>query len=282
MEKISTPHKIVAEACCNHMGDIKIAEKMIITAATCGVDYVKFQKRNPEKCVPKHMQNNPHPNPSNAFGNTYLEHRHNLEFNIEQHSHLSQICKNANVGYSCSVWDIESATEIISLQPDYIKIPSAHNNNYELLDYLYTNYKGNLHISLGMATRQEREQLYKYIPDYDRTVLYWSTSGYPVPFNELFLLEISKLPNICEKGYSGHHLGIAVDIAAYTLGARWIERHFTLDRTWKGTDHAASLEPSGLQKLCRNIKATRLALNYKEKLTEDEEKNSRKLRFQHP
>ena len=102
-----------------------------------------------------------------------------------------------------------------------------------------------------------------------RLVIYSCTSGYPVPFENVCLLEIIKLNerfsgNIKSIGFSGHHLGIAVDIAAYTLGATWIERHFTLDRTWKGTDHAASLEPAGFSRLTRDLKATYTSLTYKD------------------
>lgn len=271
------PCQVVAEACCNHMGDIHTAEEMIATAAQCGADYVKFQKRNPLKSTPPHIQKRPHPDSRNAFGSTYLEHRQNLEFTYKQHEHLKQLCEKNQVKYACSVWDVDSAYEIISLAPDYIKVPSAHNNNYELLNCLYSNYGGQVHISLGMSTLEERQMLYEYAPT-DRTVLYWSTSGYPVPFNELYLMEIPRIPDSYQRGYSGHHLGIAVDIAAYTLGATWIERHFTLDRTWKGTDHAASLEPSGLTRLCRDLKATHASLQCKKRLTESEIFNRDKLR----
>jgi N-acetylneuraminate synthase len=99
-------------------------------------------------------------------------------------------------------------------------------------------------------------------------ILYSCTSGYPVPFEDISLLEISRLKEtfggrVRAVGFSGHHLGIAADVAAMTLGAEWIERHFTLDRTWKGTDHAASLEPDGLRRLCRDIKNVYKALQYK-------------------
>ena len=102
----------------------------------------------------------------------------------------------------------------------------------------------------------------------ERLTIYSCTSGYPVPFKDVALLEINNLyekygDRVKEIGFSGHHLGIAIDNAAYTLGARWIERHFTKDRTWRGTDHAASLEPDGLRKLVRNLNACYSALTYK-------------------
>merc|ERR1712050_737609 len=104
----------------------------------------------------------------------------------------------------------------------------------------------------------------------NRVVLYNCTSGYPVPFEDVCLLDIRILHakyahRVKAIGFSGHHLGIAIDIAAYALGAQWVERHFTKDRTWKGTDHAASLEPAGLSKLCRDLNATYTAMSFKSK-----------------
>jgi len=276
---------VVAEACCNHMGDFQIAKDMISTAATfCKVDYVKFQKRCPEESVPKYIQDKPHPCPSNAFGETYLEHRKSLEFTIDQHAELQNICTNLGTNYSCSVWDITSAKDIISLNPPFIKVPSAANIYFDMLDILYGEYQGDVHISLGMITRPERESIEKYILNNqleNRTVLYWTTSGYPVQFEELYLLEIKELCKVFPMvGFSGHNLGIAVDVAAYTLGANWLERHFTLDRTWKGTDQAASLEPIGLQKVARDLRAVYKSLTHKDvEMTKDEKDNRSKLKI---
>jgi len=164
-----------------------------------------------------------------------------------------------------------SAKEITALKPELIKIPSACNNHYEMLQWLCDNYHGEIHVSLGMTTHEEEEKLIKLFEDNGRAkdvVLYVCTSGYPVPFEDMCLLEINRVreaygDRVKEIGFSGHHLGIAADIAAYTLGATTIERHYTLDRTWKGTDHAASLEPEGIRKLKRDLVAVNKALTYK-------------------
>lgn len=136
-----------------------------------------------------------------------------------------------------------------------------------------------------MTTIEEEENIINLFKEYrslDRLILYACTSGYPVPFKDVKLLEVKKIKKKYGKiiktvGFSGHHLGIAIDIAAYTLGAEWIERHFTLDRTWKGTDQAASLEPQGLKKLIRDLKHTYEALQYKRgkilKIEETQRKN---------
>ncbi len=263
---------IIAEIGCNHKGQIDIAKELIKVAKIfCNVNAVKFQKRNNKELLTKKQYNQPHPNPINAYGATYGLHREALEFNLEQHNILKKYCEEIGVVYATSVWDLTSAKEIASLYPKFIKIPSACNNNFEMIDWLCNNYKGEIHISTGMTTKDEIEHLVNYFIKNGRNkdlVLYNCTSGYPVPFENVCLLEINRLiDNYSKKvksiGFSGHHLGIAVDMAAYTLGANFIERHYTLDRTWKGTDHAASLEPMGLRKLTRDLNAVNEALTYK-------------------
>ena len=266
--------KIIAEIGCNHKGDMSIAKEMIMTAATyCKVDIVKFQKRCNKELLTPEEYNAPHPNPYNSYGNTYGEHREFLEFTLEQHKQLKDWCEEYGVIYSTSVWDVTSAKEIASLNPKLIKIPSACNLNKPLLQFLCDNYGGEIHISLGMTTKQEEEQIVSFLENQKRAkdvILYNCTSGYPVPFDDICLLELSRIKNAYKDrvksiGFSGHHLGIAVDSAAVALGAEWIERHYTLDRTWKGTDHAASLEPDGVRKLARDCRAVAKALTYKSK-----------------
>ena len=265
--------KIIAEIGCNHKGEIEIAREMIKTAATfCDVDVVKFQKRSNRELLTREEFNAPHPNPYNSYGATYGEHREYLEFSLEQHRQLKNWCDEFGVEYSCSVWDVTSAKEIISLNPSLIKIPSACNLNQELLTYICEHFDGEIHVSFGMTDRQEEEKIVSFFEKKGRgkdLVIYSCTSGYPVPFEDICLLELTRLRKAYESrvkaiGFSGHHLGIAVDAAAVALGAEWVERHFTLDRTWKGTDHAASLEPDGLRKLCRDCRAVYKALKYKE------------------
>lgn len=263
---------VIAEIGCNHKGDMAIAKELIkIASIFCNVDAVKFQKRNNVELLTEEQYNAPHPNASNSYGATYGAHREYLEFNVEQHAELKRYCEEIGIVYSTSVWDSTSAKEIASLNPTFIKIPSACNNNYEMLNWLCENYQGEIHISTGMTTKDETDILVNYFIEKGRNkdlVLYNCTSGYPVPFEDVCLLEINLLKQkygdkVKHIGFSGHHLGISVDIAAYTLGASIIERHYTIDRTWKGTDHAASLEPMGLRKLSRDLRAVHQALTYK-------------------
>ena len=264
--------KVIAEIGCNHKGEIEIAKQLLRVAAESGVEVAKFQKRNNKELLAKEQYNAPHPNPINSYGDTYGAHREFLEFNVNQHKELKEYAESLGLVYSTSVWDTTSAKEIVTLNPELIKVPSACNNHFEMLKVLRDEYQGEVHISFGMTTKSEEEEIVAFFEQTNqanRLVVYSCTSGYPVPFEDICMLEIVRIKEKFENrvkviGFSGHHLGIAVDVAAYTLGATWVERHFTLDRTWKGTDHAASLEPTGLRKLARDLKATHKALSYKQ------------------
>lgn len=264
--------KIIAEIGCNHKGEMAIAKELIKLAKDCGADVAKFQKRNNRELLTEEQYNAPHPNPYNSYGDTYGAHREFLEFNKAQHAELKAYCESIGIEYSTSVWDKTSATEISALNPVLIKVPSACNNNFQLLKILRDDYKGEVHVSFGMTTHEEEQKVVRFFEETgqakDRLVVYACTSGYPVPFEDVSMLEIVRLRKdydgrVKDFGFSGHHLGIAIDNAAFALGATWIERHFTKDRTWKGTDHAASLEPTGMQKLVRDIHATFKSLTYK-------------------
>jgi len=266
--------KVIAEIGCNHMGNFDIAIELIDLAKSSGAKYVKFQKRNNRELLSPEQFDSPHPVPENSYGSSYGEHREFLEFDLAHNKKLKEYCDSIGIIFSTSVWDVTSAKEMITLNPKFLKVPSACNNNFEMLKILRDNFKGQVQISVGMTSKSEIEEIVCFFEETDqarhRLLIYSCTSGYPVPAEDVALLEITNLyekysDRIHEIGFSGHHLGIAIDIAAYTLGARWIERHFTKDRTWKGTDHAASLEPGGLAKLVRDLNQTHKALNFKKK-----------------
>ncbi|MFV0563577.1 N-acetylneuraminate synthase family protein [Malaciobacter mytili] len=264
--------KIIAEIGCNHMGQFEIAKELIDLAKTSGAKYVKFQKRNNKELLTKEQYDAPHPVAENSYGKTYGEHREFLEFTKDQHKQLKEYCDSIDMIYSTSVWDVTSAKEMASFEPEFLKVPSACNNNFEMLKVLRDEYKGQIQLSIGMTTKEEVEEIVKFFEETNqaksRLLIYSCTSGYPVPAKDVSLLEINWLyenygSRVSQIGFSGHHLGIALDIAAYTLGARWIERHFTKDKTWKGTDHAASLEPSELKELVVALSDTYEALTFK-------------------
>ena len=270
--KIYTKPFLIAEAGCNHRGEMETAHQMIRVAADyCKVDAIKFQKRCNRELLSPEQYNAPHPNPINSYGKTYGEHREFLEFTVDQHKQLKEWCQECGIIYSTSVWDLTSAQEIAELNPSFIKIPSACNNHFEMLQWLCDNYDGEIQISFGMTTHAEENAIVELFAKNNRCkdlVIFCCTSGYPVPYSDICLLELNRLIDkfgtvVKKIGFSGHHLGIAVDIAAYTLGAEIVERHYTLDRTWKGTDHAASLEPDGVRKLKRDLDNVYMSLNYK-------------------
>lgn len=263
---------VIAEAGCNHKGDMEIAKELIKVAAIfCKADAIKFQKRCNRELLTPEQYHAPHPHPENSYGDTYGAHREFLEFTADQHKQLMEWCAEFGITYSTSVWDLTSAKEIAALNPEYIKIPSACNNHFEMLQWLCDNYGGEIQISFGMTTHKEEEEIIELFVKNKRNqdlVLFNCTSGYPVPYQDICLLELKRMiesygDTVKKIGFSGHHLGTAVDIAAYTLGAEIFERHYTLDRTWKGTDHSASLEPIGIKKLVEDLENVRQALNYK-------------------
>ena len=222
---------VIAEIGCNHMGDMNIAKELIDLAKEAGAQYVKFQKRNNKELLTEEQYNEPHPNPNNSYGDTYGAHREFLEFNVQQNKELKEYCNSIDIVYSTSVWDVTSAKEMITFEPEFLKVPSACNNNFKMLKVLRDEYKGQVQLSVGMTTKEEVEEIVSFFEQTDqaktRLLIYSCTSGYPVPAEDVALLEINWLyenygSRVNEIGFSGHHLGVALDVAAYTLGARWI------------------------------------------------------------
>ncbi len=252
---------VIAEHCCNHMGDLKLAKEMIKSAKKSGASFAKFQKWNAVEALSDKHYTSPHPDSRNSFGEPYGKHRENLEFTINQHIELKKYCEDTGIGYACSVFDCTSARQIAGINPDYIKLPSQKNTNLDIYEIICSEFDGDIHVSTGMTTESELDSILEEIDKFGglkRTVLYAATSSYPCRFEDLYLLRIGeyvrKYKDVLKAiGFSGHHNGIAADIAALALGARYFERHFTLDRTLKGTDHAASLEPQGMEKLVRDL-----------------------------
>ena len=281
--------KFIAEIGCNHRGNVETAKQMMVVAKTCGADVVKFQKRNSRELLTPEQYNAPYEN-IHSYGKTYGEHREFFFFFLETHAKLKSYAEEHGVEYSTSVWDLTSARELTSLKPGLLKVPSACNNHLAMLQVLRDEFEGEVHISVGMSTEEEIEtavDVFQSCPH--RVVLYSCTSGYPVGFDEVCLLEIVRLiqkykntGRVGAIGFSGHHNGIAIDSIATVLGASFIERHFTLDRAWKGSDHAASLEPSGFSRLTRDIKHLGQAWTFRPtELLPIELPQREKLKFRH-
>ena len=156
---------IIAEIGCNHMGDLAIAKELISLAKQSGAQFIKLQKRNNRELLTKEQYDAPHPVPANSFGNTYGEHREFLEFSKEEHKELKRFCESIDVEYSTSVWDVTSAKEMIDLQPNFLKVPSACNNNFEMLKILRDDFDGQIQLSVGMTSKQEIETIVKFFEE---------------------------------------------------------------------------------------------------------------------
>jgi N-acetylneuraminate synthase len=249
---------IIAEIGCNHQGDVDIARRMIEVARYCGVDAVKLQKRDNRHYLTPAQYDKVYDNP-NSFGKTYGEHREFLELSVDEHAELREHAESLGLACFASVWDANSARQMIEMNPEMVKIPSACITDENLLGAVNTPDVPVL-VSAGMSTIEELDRMVARLDKVDELYLFQCTSTYPCDFKDI---NLSVIPMLKERykgrvkgvGYSGHHLGIAVDIAAVAMGASLIERHFTLDRTMKGTDHAASLEPEGMRRLVRDIRA---------------------------
>lgn len=241
---------IIAEIGINHNGNIDNAFKLIDIAKVAGCDYVKFQKRTPELCVPEHKKSEPKLTP---WGNTtYLGYKEQIEFGIDEYEQIDQYCHDKKIGWFASVWDIKSA-EFMKSFTDIVKIPSALINNFELLSYCRENFKTVI-ISTGMSTETEIEKAIKIS---EPTVIMHTNSSYPSKVDELNLNYIKWLKErypLQQIGYSGHEFGLTTTFATVSLGAKWIERHVTLDHEMWGSDQKASVDPVGLFKLVRGIR----------------------------
>lgn len=242
--------KIIAEIGINHNGSLEIAKKLIDVASWSGCDYVKFQKRNPEVCVPEHQKDMIRKTPWGEM--TYLEYKHRLEFGEEEYDSIDRYCKEKGIGWFASVWDLDSI-DFMSRYVPMTKIPSALITDDDLGSYARKK-NDTLLISTGMSTEEEVEHVIAVCsPD----VIFHTNSTYPSPVEELNLGYINWLQEkYPEKqiGYSGHEFGLVTTFGAVMLGATWIERHITLDRSMWGSDQMASIEPSGLGKLVKGIR----------------------------
>ena len=271
---------LIAEIGATHVGDFERAKLLIDLAIDSGADVVKFQKRNPYVSTPENLKQLPHPNADHSYGNTYLDHRLNLEFDISIHKKLKEYIENKDCVYSTSVFDMDSAIDVLSLDPDYIKIPSCMNHDYKLISFCLENYNS-VHVSTGMSTLAERESLLSMLSSHkDNVVVFHCTSEYPCSFSHLYLKEIQVISDLgFECGFSNHGYGIAADVAALAFGATWIERHFIDDRAFPHTDSSASLEPRGFSTLRRDLDNVSLAVSYREKeITAEERVQRDKLR----
>ena len=251
---------ITAEIGINHNGDIEIAKKLIDIAKQCGCDAVKFQKRTVEKVYSKETLDSPRDSP---WGKTTRDQKLGLEFNKNEYDEIDAYCKEKKIEWFASAWDIDSQLFLGNYQLKYNKIASAMLTNVELLN-IVSEEKKHTFISTGMSTIDQISHAVKIFKNSDCPFeLMHSNSSYPMDPNEANLLCIKTLKEEfnCDVGYSGHESsGYYISLAATLLGATSIERHITLARDMYGSDHASSLEPVGLERLVRDIRALNLIM----------------------
>jgi len=270
--------KIIAEIGINHNGDMEITKKLIDAAASAGCDAVKFQKRTVDEVYTKEDLDKPRESP---WGTTNRGQKYGLEFTERDYNTINRYCKEKNIDWFASAWDIESQTFLRQYDLKYNKVASALLTHKTLLKIIASEGKHTF-ISTGMSTIKQIEKAVSIFREANCPFeLMHCNSTYPMPVGEANLRTIVTLSEKfdCKTGYSGHEAGIIVSVAAAALGATSIERHITLDRSMYGSDQAASLEISGLIKMVRYIRDVESALGSGEKTVTGKEKEiAKKLR----
>jgi N-acetylneuraminate synthase len=249
----SNPVYIIAEIGINHNGSMEIVKKMIDGALFAGADAVKFQKRTPEICVPHDQWMIERDTPWGRM--TYIDYKRKTEFTMKQYFEIDQYCRQKGIDWFASCWDIPSVDFIEQFDPPVYKVASACITDMELLERLKVTGKP-IMLSTGMSTMEEIERAVNIL-EQDRLLIAHATSTYPCKPKELNLKMINTLKEkfpFAPIGYSGHEVGLATTYAAAALGACFIERHITLDRSMWGTDQAASVEIMGFYRLIHNIR----------------------------
>jgi N-acetylneuraminate synthase len=267
---------IVAEIGINHNGDIKIAKKLIDLAVSSGCDAVKFQKRTVNKVYSKEVLDGPRESP---WGTTQREQKEGLEFSIKDYKIIDKYCKQKKIQWYLSCWDIDSQIEMRKFKTKYNKVASAMLVHTKLLEII-AEEKKHTFISTGMSTINDISKAIKIFKKHKCPFeLMHSHSSYPMKIEEanLKIIQTLKKKFKCNVGYSGHEAAASlICVAAVLQGATSVERHITLDRTMYGSDQAASLEPDGIHRLVRDVRALDVILGDGEKKIWESEKSAMK------
>ena len=253
---------VIAEIGHNHQGSLEKAKELFRRAKECGVDAVKLQKRDNRSLYTRDMYNMPY-NHESSFGPTYGAHREALEFGHDEYVELKRYAGEIGLAMFATAFDFASADFLAKLEMPAYKIASGDLKNTPLLKYVAKIGKP-IFVSTGGGTLEDVQRAYDAImPVNPQLSLLQCTASYPVEEEEMNLRVITtyreRFPDAVI-GLSDHQNGIAMAVVAYALGARVIEKHFTLNRAWKGTDHAFSLEPVGMRKMVRDLRRAEAAL----------------------
>jgi len=273
-----TPCYMIAEIGHNHQGNIETAMKMIKTAAECGVNAVKFQKRDNKNLYTSELYNKPYEN-ENSFGTTYGEHREFLEFGYQEYVQLKRYAESLNLEFMCTAFDFNSVDFLNDLGITSFKFASGDLTNLPLLEYA-AKFNKPIFLSTGASNIDEIRMAYNNVLKYhDKLCLLHCVCMYPADYETLNLNFVKTLKDEFPEvviGYSGHDNGILAAVISYMLGARVIEKHFTLNHASKGTDHKFSLEPIGLKKQIRDLERVKVALGDGAKKLNQYEMDARK------
>jgi len=271
---------LVAEIGINHNGDLNLAKRIIDIALASGCDYVKFQKRNPDICVPESMKNSLRETPWGLI--TYLEYKKKIEFGYNDFLEIDKYCRSVGIDWSASAWDFDSQNFLNKFNIPFNKVASAMNTNLNFVKRVAEEGKVTF-LSTGMASLKDISKCVEIFNGYScPLVLLHTVSTYPAKDEDLNLAVINTLKTNFNLpvGYSGHESSVSPSIAAAALGAVVIERHVTLNRTMWGTDQAASLEADGLAQLARVLKRIPKILgNAEKKFMDVEKKSASSLRY---
>jgi len=256
------PSYVIAEVGHNHQGDLEKCKAIFKAAADAGADAVKIQKRDNKTLFTREMYDSTY-NSENAYAPTYGAHREFLEFNRAQYVELNAYAQSLGLLFFSTAFDEASADFLASIDMPAYKIASGDLNNTPLLKKV-ARFGKPMIISTGGATMNEARRAYDAIMPLNKNLcIMQCTSGYPAPYEELNLRVIEtfrrEFPDVII-GFSSHDSGISMPVVAYMLGSRVFEKHFTLNRTWKGSDQAFSLEPAGLRRVVRDLERARGAL----------------------
>lgn len=257
-----TPCYVIAEIGHNHQGSVDKARELFREAKFAGADAVKLQKRDNRGLYTRAAYNKPYDN-ENSFGSTYGEHREFLEFGLKEYTELQRYARELGIDFFATAFDVASADFLAELDVPAFKIASGDVKSAPLLEHV-ARFGKPVIISTGGSLLDDVQRAYETLMAINPQVgILQCTAGYPASFDELDLRVIEQYRERFSGaviGYSGHDNGIAMPVAAYVLGARIVEKHFTLNRAMKGTDHAFSLEPVGLRKMVRDLQRTHKAL----------------------
>jgi N-acetylneuraminate synthase/sialic acid synthase len=271
---------VIAEVGHNHGGSLETCKQLFKAAKECGADAVKLQKRDNKSLFTKTFYNSPYDNP-NSYGKTYGEHREALEFGLAEYADLQLYADELGIIFFATAFDIKSADFLRELGMPAYKIASADLTNMPLIEHI-ARFEKPMVVSTGGSSGRQVDRVYSILMRRGvRFAFLHCIATYPNNPEDMNLACIEQMRDRYDVpiiGLSDHYNGICMAEAAYVMGARIIEKHFTLNHSWKGTDHALSLEPQGLTSLVQNLKRLRLATGDGEKrVLETERKGIEKM-----